>query len=299
MKHSHGPKHNSVADGLFEYRSVAKRKLKATMAITGAMMVVETVGGLLTNSLALISDAGHMFTHFFALLISFGAILCADKISCTRRSFGFYRIEILAALFNSVFLFIITFWILIEGIKRLTNLEPVLSTQMFIIAFIGLLVNLISTWILESESREDLNLKSVFLHMWADTLSSVAVIIGALIIHFTHWNIIDPILSIIIAILIFGWGYRLFKDSSNILLESVPKGIDINQVEQVLKRSVPEIDEITDLHIWEITSKMYSLTVHIRLKGESVECNIKAILLKIKDILNKQFDIEHTTIEFD
>jgi len=299
MIHTHGPKKNSVADELFEYRSVAKKKLKATMAITGAMLLVEVIGGLLTNSLALISDAGHMFTHFFALLISFSAIICANKLSCSRRSFGFYRIEILAALFNSVFLFVITIWILIEGLKRLTHLEPVLSLQMFFIALAGLFVNLASTFILESASHEDINLKSVFLHMWADTLSSIAVIAGAVIIHFTGWNVIDPLLSIIIAILIFVWGYRLFKDSANILLESVPRGVDIEEVRQRLSQSASEIDDVTDLHIWEITSKMYSLTAHIKLKGKSAECDMRSILGRIKSMLNEEFDIEHTTIEFD
>ncbi len=299
MKHSHKPKQIQGAEELFEYRSVEKNKLKLTMAITGIMMIEEVVGGLLTNSLALISDAGHMFTHFFALLISFGAILCANRKSCHHRTFGFYRVEILAALFNSVFLFAVTAWILVEGFKRIIHPAQVLGMQMFVIALIGLIVNLISALILQGAGKDDLNIKSAFLHMWADTLSSVAIIIGAVVIYFTHWNIIDPILSIIIALLIVSWGWQLFKDSVNILLESAPKGMDSEQVAKALREGVPEIEEITDLHIWEITSKMYSMTAHIKLKGKSVECNIKEILLKIKDIVNKQFDIEHTTIEFD
>ncbi|MBM3253554.1 MAG: cation transporter [Candidatus Omnitrophica bacterium] len=299
MKHSHKPKQTSVADKLFEYRSVEKKKLKLTMAITGIMMVAEIVGGLLTNSLALISDAGHMFTHFFALAISFGAILCANRESCHHRTFGFYRIEILAALFNSVFLFAVTIWILTEGIKRIIHPASVLSLQMFVIAVMGLIVNLVSAWILHAAGKEDLNVKSAFLHMWADTLSSVGIVIGAVIIYFTKWNIIDPILSIIIAVLIVGWGWSLFKDSVNILLESTPKGINSDQVSEVLIRENPEIKEITDLHIWEITSKMYSMTAHIRLKTELEKEGTKKVLYNIKDILNKKFDVEHTTIEFD
>jgi cobalt-zinc-cadmium efflux system protein len=299
MKHAHGPKQTSVADELFEYRSVEKKKLKLTMAITGLMMVAEVIGGLLTNSLALVSDAGHMFTHFFALLISFSAILCANMESCHRRTFGFYRVEILAALFNSVFLFAVTAWILFEGIKRIIHPAPVLSAQMFIIAVIGLVVNLVSALILHGAGKDDLNIKSAFLHMWADAMSSVAIVTGAVIIYFTQWNIIDPLLSILIALLIVGWGWQLFKDSVNILLESVPKGMDSNQVEAALKEGIPEIEEITDLHIWEITSKMYSMTAHIKLKNLSSECAQKEILRKIKDIASVRFDIEHTTIEFD
>lgn len=299
MKHPHRPKQTSVADEIFEYRSVEKKKLKFTMAITGTMMIAEVIGGLFTNSLALISDAGHMFTHFFALLISFGAILCANRASCHHRTFGFYRMEILAALFNSLFLFAVTGWILFEGIKRIIHPAPVLSAQMFIIAVIGLIVNLISALILHGAGKEDLNIKSAFLHMWADTLSSVAIVIGAVVIYFTRWNIIDPVLSILIAALVGAWGWQLFKDSVDILLESVPKGMDCNQMVSALKEGIPEIAEITDLHIWEITSKMYSMTAHIKLKDQSVGRGIKEILHEIKDIANRQFDVEHTTIEFD
>jgi cobalt-zinc-cadmium efflux system protein len=299
MEHAHGPKLTSVADELFEYRSVEKKKLKLTMTITGVVMIVEVIGGLLTNSLALISDAGHMFTHFFALLISFSAILFANRKSSHHRTFGFYRVEILAALFNSAFLFAVTVWILFEGLKRIIHPEPILGMQMFIIALVGLIVNLISMLILNGAGKEDLNIKSAFLHMWADTLSSVAIVIGAIVIYFTHWNIIDPILSILIALLIVGWGWNLFKDSANILLESVPKGMDIRHVARALHEGVPEIAEITDLHIWEITSKMYSMTAHIKLKGGPQRPDTKEILHKLKDIANRQFDIEHTTIEID
>jgi len=299
MKHAHRPKQTSVADELFEYRSVEKKRLKFSMAITGIMMVAEVVGGLLTNSLALISDAGHMFTHFFALAISFGAILCADRESSHHRTFGFYRIEILAALFNSVFLFAVTIWISVEGIRRIVHPAPVLGMQMFVVAVIGLIVNLVSVWILQGAAKEDLNVKSAFLHMWADTLSSIAIVAGAVIIYFTHWNVIDPVLSIVIAVLILRWGWQLFKDSVNILLESTPKGIKSEQVAEAIKQGVSEIEEITDLHIWEITSKMYSMTAHIKLKDNFEKAVIKKIVSKIKDIADKEFDIEHTTIEFD
>jgi len=299
MRHEHRPKNTSVADELFEYRSVEKKKLKLTMSITGIMMAAEVIGGLFTNSLALISDAGHMFTHFFALAISFGAILCANRENCHRQSFGFYRVEILAALFNSVFVVVVTVWITIAAINRIIHPAPVLGVQMFIIAVIGLIVNLISAWILFGAGKEDLNIKSAFLHMWADTLSSVAIVIGAIVIYFTRWNIIDPLLSMIIAVLILGWGWQLFKDSISILLESTPKSIDSLKVEQALKECSPAVAEITDLHIWEITSKMYSLTAHIRLDHSRGAVDTKKILSKMKDTLNARFDIEHATIELE
>lgn len=300
MKHSHRPKqHSHVADELFEYRSVEKKKLKLTMAVTGIMMVAEIVGGLWTNSLALISDAGHMFTHFFALAISFAAIICAAKKSCHHRTFGFYRIEILAALLNSLFLFVVTFWIVAEGIRRIVHPGTILGVQMFVIAVIGLLVNLASVFILRGTHKDDLNVKSAFLHMLGDTLSSVVIVIGAIIIYFTGWNIIDPILSIGIAVVIFVWGWNLFIDSVNILLESAPKGIDTEKVSKVLLEEVPIVQEITDMHIWEITAKMYSMTAHARLKEGIDRQQEKEALHRIKAILDSRFDIEHTTIEFD
>ena len=288
MKHSHSPKQISITDGLFEYRSVERKKLKLTMAITGVTMVIEVVGGLLTNSLALISDAGHMFTHFFALAISFGAIICASQESCHHRTFGFYRVEILAALFNSLFLFGVTGWILVEGVKRLIRPAPVMGLEMFVIAIVGLIVNLASARILHGTSRHDLNIRGAFLHMLADTVSSVVIVIGAVVIYFTSWNIIDPILSIVIALVILTWGWGLFRDSVNILLEMAPKGLTTDEVSAVLMREVREI-----------TSKMYSMTAHVSLKEELLCREAKNILTKIKRIVDEKFDIEHTTIEID
>ena len=299
MKHLHRPKqHSHVADELFEYRSVEKKKLKLTMAVTGIMMVAEIVGGFWTNSLALISDAGHMFTHFFALAISLAAIVCASKKSCHHRTFGFYRVEILAAFLNSLFLFVATFWILAEGIKRIIHPAPILGVQMFVIAVIGLLVNLASVFILHGTHKDDLNIKSAFLHMIGDTLSSVVIVIGAVVIYFTGWNIIDPILSIGIGVVILIWGWNLFKDSVNILLEAAPKGINTEDISKALVAEIPSIDEITDMHVWEITTKMYSMTAHVRLKPEVDRQLEKEILVKIKQIVDEKFDIEHTTIEF-
>jgi len=262
-------------------------------------MAVEIVGGFFSHSLALISDAGHMFTHFFALFISLSAIWCASKNCCHHRTFGFYRMEILAALFNSLFLFGVTIWIIVEGIKRIMHPVPVFGLEMFVIAFIGLVVNLVSILILEGASKDDINIKSAFLHMIADTVSSIAIVIGAVIIYFTNWDMLDPILSIGIAVMILRWGFYLFRDSVNILLEAAPKGIDTDQVKAALTSEIPSIKEITDMHIWEITSKMYSMTAHIRLKNDIERKDQIAVLNQIKDIVNNRFDIEHTTIELD
>ncbi|MDD4954454.1 MAG: cation diffusion facilitator family transporter [Candidatus Omnitrophica bacterium] len=300
MKHFHRPKQTeSVADELFEYKSVEKKKLKISIAITLITMLVEIVGGFLTNSLALISDAGHMFTHLFALSVSTAAIACANRPVCHHRTFGFYRIEILAAHLNSLFIFAVTIWIFIEGVQRIIHPKQVIGMEMFIIAFIGLVVNLVTAWILHGATKESLNIKSAFVHMLADTLSSVAIVIGAIIIYFTKWNIIDPVISIVITFFIAAWGWGLFRDSANILLEAAPKGMDTDQIRKVLLEEINEIEEISDLHVWEITSKMYSMTAHVKIKGDEKCVDVKKILSRIKQIVNEKFDIEHTTIELD
>jgi cobalt-zinc-cadmium efflux system protein len=170
---------------------------------------------------------------------------------------------------------------------------------MFIIATIGLVVNLVTAWILHGVSKESLNIKSAFLHMLSDTFSSVAIVIGAIIIYFTGFNIIDPILSIVIALIILLWAWSLFKDSVNILLEFAPKGLDTDKVRHFLTQNIKEIEEITDMHIWEITTKMYSMTAHVKLKGDKQDVDIKGLLSRIKQLVNDKFDIEHTTIELD
>jgi cobalt-zinc-cadmium efflux system protein len=263
------------------------------------MMAVEIVGGAATNSLALLSDAGHMFTHFFALVISLGAVVCAGRPSCHHRTFGFYRMEILAAFVNSLILFAVTVWILWEGVERILKPAGVLAGEMFVIAVIGLAVNLVSALILYGAHKSDLNVRSAFVHMLADTVSSVVVVFGAIVIHFTSWYVIDPVLSIGIAVVIGAWGWELFRDSSNILLEAAPKGLDSDTVSAALKEQVGEIAEITDMHIWTITSSMHSLTAHVSLKERSGADAERAIRDEIKCVLSSRFEIEHATIEIE
>ncbi len=296
--HKHRPKETGPFEEIHEYRGVEKRKLKLAMTITGATMVVEIVGGLLTNSLALLSDAGHMFTHLFALTVSFAAIVFASRAPSHQRTFGLYRVEILAALFNSLFLFAVTFVILYAGIERLFNPRPVLGLQMLAVAVVGLLVNLASVLILHGSSQDDLNVKGAFLHVLADTISSVAIILGAVALYATGWDFIDPLLAIGISILIFFWAFGLFREAVEILLEATPKGLSIEDVSRELKAAIPEIREVRDMHIWVITSNMYSLTAHIVVSPmDAAHCN--GLVSRINAILAEKYDIEHTTIQVD
>ena len=278
--------------------ALPKTNLLLSMVITGSVMVVEVIGSILTGSLALGSDAGHMFTHLFALAISFVAIVIACKQPCHHRTYGFYRAEILAALFNSIFLFGVTAYIFYQGIERLLNPQPVLGFEMLLVAVLGLAANGLSILILRGSVRSDLNVKSAFLHMFADTISSVVIIIGAIIVSLTNWYFIDPLLGIGISILIFVWAWSLLRDSVNVLLETAPKGMDIDTVGAELKEKIPEITQITDMHIWEITSGMYSLTAHIEVDSVNYE-KTSQILDKINKLLDEKYGIEHTTIQLE
>ena len=301
MKHSHRPRQDSLSN-MHEYRSVAKNKLAIAMVITGSVMVLEVFGSVLTGSLALGSDAGHMFTHLFALTISLIAISIACKEPCHHRTFGFYRVEILAALFNSIFLFGLTAYILFQGIERLLNPQPVIGFEMLIVALFGLAANGLSILVLRGSVggsvRSDLNIRGAFLHMFADTASSVVIIVGGIIVSLTNWYIIDPLLGIGISILIAVWAWGLFRDSVNILLETAPKGMNIDEVTSELKKRIPEIIEITDMHIWEITSGMYSFTAHMKIDTNDY-VKSSELLSQINKLLDKEYGIEHTTIQFD
>lgn len=300
--HAHKPlpahkHHEEEFHQLEEYRSLERGKLKAAIAITGVVMVIEVVGGLITNSLALLSDAAHMFTHFLALSIALIAMIIADREVCHHRTFGLYRVEVLAALFNSLFLFAVTAFIFKEGVKRLLAPEAIMGLQTFYVALIGLSVNLVSAWILYGTSRRDLNIRGAFLHMLADTVSSMVIIAGAIVIYFTDFYIIDAILSIGISGVIFAWAWGLLRDSVNVLLEAAPKGLNSEEISARLKNSINEIEGIEDLHIWELTSNMYSMTAHITVSDNMDLTSSQELLRRINTLLDEEYDIHHTTLQ--
>ena len=278
------------------HRGEERSKLVLACALTGTMFIVEGIAGFLTNSLALLSDAGHMLTHMIALLISLGAIMFASRPPTARKTYGFYRLEILAALFNGATLFLITIWIFFHAYKRIINPEPVASGHMFIVAIIGLLVNLACAYILKT-SHGSLNIKSAFMHMMADTFSSLVVVFGAIIMHYTKWYILDPALSILICIVILVWSYQLITESVDILLEATPKDVDLENV----VKSISELDEIEgvhDVHIWTITSGMYAMSAHIYIKDIMVS-ETQQIMSNINTLVNEKFSIGHTVIQFE
>ncbi len=290
--HDHNGHHHK-----YSHRAKEKGRLKLVIYITGITMIIEVIGGVISGSLALISDAGHMFTHAFALLISLVAIVLASKPADMRKTFGYYRIEILAALFNSIMLFFIMGWIFYEGYQRIIHPMPIRVTEMLIVSTVGLIVNIVCAFILVGVSKEDLNVRSAFVHMIGDTASSVGIILGAVIILNTGWTIIDPILSVLIGVVILIWAWNLARESLHILLEAVPRKVNVEKVkEEILK--FKGVMEITDLHIWTITSNMYSLMAHIQVEDGRIS-ERKILIGDINQMLNHKFDIVHTSLQFE
>ena len=278
------------------HRGEERSKLVLACCLTGTMFIVEGIAGFLTNSLALLSDAGHMLTHLIALLISLGAIMFASRPPTARKTYGFYRLEILAALFNGATLFLITIWIFFHSYKRIINPEPILSWHMLIVAIAGLIVNLACAYILKT-SHGSLNIKSAFMHMMADTFSSLVVVFGAIIMHYTQWYILDPALSILICIVILVWSYQLITESVDILLEATPKDVDLENVVKSISE-LNEIEGVHDVHIWTITSGMYAMSAHIYIKDVMVS-ETHRIMANINTLVNEKFSIGHTVIQFE
>lgn len=296
----HAPQESCHASGHHDHppRLVERRKLLWAMGLTGTMMGVEAVGGFLTNSLALLSDAGHMLTHFSALLISFGATLLATRsIPNKQRSFGLYRMEVLAALLNSLLLFVICLFIFAEAFRRIGRPQPIKEIQMFVIAVLGLFVNLWTAKIL-SGSGENINMRSAFLHMLGDALSSFGVVAGAIWIHFTQNTLVDPLLSILIGVLILIWSWNLLRDACHILLESSPRHIQVDEVIQSVQNHIKEVKELHDVHIWEITSNMYAMTAHAIVEDMKIS-ESSAVLDQMNRLLEDRFNIGHTNIQFE
>jgi cobalt-zinc-cadmium efflux system protein len=279
-----------------DYKSLDRKKLLWSMGITVCVMFLEIGGGIISNSIALLSDAGYMFSHFFALLISYIAIRLAAMEPCHHRTYGLFRAEVLASLLNGVFLLGVTAIIVYESIQRLLEPEEIASRQMFIIAFIGLTVNLITILILRDSKKDDRNIKAAFMHMIADAISSIGVVGGAIIIHYTDLVFIDPLLGIAISILILIWAWGLIKDAVRVLLEYAPRGMETDKIKKLLQENDERIIDITDMHVIEITNGMYDLSATIVVSTESLK-ESGEIIQRANELLLREFNINHSTIQ--
>ena len=292
--HDHSDHDHDHASHQHDYRAHDKSLLLVSFVITITMMVAEIVGGLLTHSLALVSDGVHMFTHAFALGLSWVAIVLASRPANMEKTFGYYRVEVVAAFVNGLTILLSAIWIVIEGITRLFTPEPVNVGVTLVIAIVGLVVNLITGAILMRGDQTNMNIRSAFLHMLTDTLSSVAIIIGLVVIHYTGWQFIDPLLALIVAAIILKWSWSLLRDSLHVLMEGSP--IDVPALKAHVLHEFPDVEDIHDVHIWQISQRFNCLTAHVRIKPEAV-AGYSALVLRINASLREKFDIGHTNFQ--
>ena len=286
--HQHAPPHGGKGG-----KTPSRWALAIALICTLTIAVVEFVGGILANSLALQGDAGHMLSDSAALGVSFLAAWLATRPMTPRRTFGFHRAEVLAALLNSVLLLGIAGWVGVRAVGRFGHTVEVLALPVLVIAIIGLIVNLVALKVLGHHQHSNLNIRGAFLHVLGDTLGSAGVIVSALIIQFTGWTPVDAVVSLGIAGLLVVSGVRLLRDSVSVLMLATPAGVDSNAVRAGLL-SLPGVRGIHDLHIWTVNSGFVSLTCHA-----DVEPNTPtdAILKSATAMLRERFGIRHVTIQ--
>jgi len=291
--HGHSHSHNHFE----ETREGNKKGLILALLITTGIMFLEFFGGLLTNSLALLSDSGHMLSDASSLFLSLIAIWFAARPPSPNKSYGYYRFEILAALFNGVTLFVIAGFIIWEAYGRFFEPPTIESGTMMLIASIGLLANLISAWSLmrKGDVKNNVNLRSAYLHVLGDALGSVGAIAAGILMLLFDWYIADPIISVLVALLILKSAWGVIKHSVHILMEGTPLAINQEEVKAALKE-IDGVIDVHDLHIWTITSGLDSLSCHILIEDHK---NSQEILQEAINKIKDTFKIEHTTIQIE
>ncbi|HEY6402762.1 MAG TPA: cation diffusion facilitator family transporter [Blastocatellia bacterium] len=287
--HSH-PRHDGD-----HTRETSQRTLLIVLALTFGYMLAEAIGGYLANSLALLSDAGHMLTDVAALTLSLFAVRFALRPATPRKTYGFYRLEILAALANGVTLIGLSILICVEAYRRLRNPETVHGWTLIWISMGGLAVNLISAWKLSHAHDDNLNVRGALLHVLGDLLGSVAAIAAGVMIIWRGWIWADPIFSIVISVLIIYSSWRLVADAVNVLLEGTPSHINAAAVQEAM-RTVAGVRAVHDLHIWTITSGRHAVTAHVVINDASESYRV---LREVREMLAARFNLTHSTIQIE
>lgn len=258
-------------------------------------MIIEAIGGWLTNSLALLSDAGHMLSDAAALGLSLIAFKIGSKKATSDKTYGYGRFEIIAAFINGVTLLIISLFIFYEAYKRFFD-PPQVSTSMMIIAIIGLIVNITVAWLLmRGDSQENLNIRSALLHVFGDLLGSIGAIVAGILIYLFNWNIADPLASVIVSVLILFSGFRITKDALHILMEGKPEKLNVAKLKNTLL-AIDGVHDIHDVHVWSITNELPTMTCHLVVDDT---INRDELLEKTTNIIKKNFKISHTTIQIE
>ena len=276
-------------------RTNETKRLTWVLVITAIYFFAELLGGILTNSLALLSDAGHMFSDIAALGLSLFAFQMARRPATAKRTYGYHRMEILAALINGLTLWLVVGIIFNEAYRRFLDPPEVHSLGMLFIASIGLMVNVVAGTILYGSDHRSLNMHGAFLHVLGDTIGSVGAVAAGLVMLATGWYLADPLISVLIGLLILYTSWDLVKESIDILMQSVPKGIDVEEVQRALEQ-IHGVIKVHDLHVWAVTSGVFTLSAHAVIAPDG---NPHTILDRIEDKLKSRFSIEHTTIQLE
>ncbi|MEF2245630.1 cation diffusion facilitator family transporter [Paenibacillus sp. IITD108] len=294
--HNHGHNHDH---GHSHAHTNNKKILLISFIIITFYMIIEAVGGFITNSLALLSDAGHMLSDSIALGIAMMAFTFGEKAVNMGKTYGYRRFEILAATLNGITLIGISVYIFYEAIDRFSNPPEVATTGMLVISSIGLLVNVLVAWIMMrgSDTEHNLNMRGAYLHVISDMLGSVGAIAAALLMMFFGWGWADPLASVIVAALVLRSGYYVTKSSLHVLMEGAPKSIKLNEIVNMMQQ-VEGVNGVHDVHIWSITSSLNALTAHIVVEGNKTVHEAEAILRKIEHLLEHE-GIQHVTLQME
>ena len=287
--HDHGHAHVHEAN-----ESNLKRVLVA-LVLTGTFMVVEVIGGIISGSLALLADAGHMLTDTMALALAAVAFHVSKRPADGRLTYGYQRFQMLAAFVNGLSLLLIVGWILYEAVERLLAPQEILGGTMLLVASAGLVVNIIAFAVLHTGDQDNLNIRGAALHVAGDLLGSVAAIVAAIVIIYTGWTLIDPILSLAVAALILRSAWALVKRSAHVLLEGAPDWLDVGDMQERIVANVPGVTEIHHVHVWGLTPQQLMMTMHVVI-GEDVPSQ-SAVVRGVKALVQKEYGIGHSTIE--
>jgi cobalt-zinc-cadmium efflux system protein len=286
--HDHHHSHHTGHD--------SQRRLFWAILLTGGFMVAEMVGGILSGSLALLADAGHMLTDTAALALAWFAARISLRPADEKRTFGYHRVQILAAFVNGLTLIAIVVWILIEAIRRLLSPLEVMGSTMLAIAALGLLVNVVVFAILHYGDRDNLNIRGAALHVLGDLLGSVAAIVAALVILATGWMPIDPLLSVLVAMLILRSAWKLTRQSAHILLEEAPDGLDASTLRREIPEQLEAVCNVHHVHVWSLTPGRHLVSLHAAIEeGEDRQ----ATLLAIRSLLVERYGLHHATIQLE
>ncbi len=286
--------HHSEAGHL---TATGSSRLKIALVIVLVIMVAEVIGGILSNSLALLGDAGHMLVDALALGLALFAITIARRPATPTKTYGYHRVEIMAALANGTTLVLVSLWIFYEAYQRFLE-PPIINTPLMIaVAAIGLVANLTGLLLLRRVSHQSLNIKAAYWHIIGDTISSVGVIAAGVIISVTGWYVVDPLIAVFIGGIILWGAVRLVRESADILLEAVPKHIQVDKVIKTIK-NIPGVENVHDIHIWTITSGIHALSAHLLIEDQRVSSSAE-IVEAVNRNLGRYFNITHTTLQLE